>query len=274
MSQNTLPELKFDVRVLALGFLYWLTFLLVLEPDNIVRTLRAGHQLDWSEEIVRILGASLLGCAVTPILLEQVRRFPVEGVHWGRRAILQIAGCGAVATVLIALSCVLAGWFLRSEHRPMGTALGQEMISNGLLLAFTVAAFVAILHAIRLVRQTQTAPHPETVASGNGFIPVKTRGRLTLVDIEEIDWIEAQGNYLAVHTGGAVHLVRESLARMETRLDPSRFVRVHRGVIVAVDRVRSITPVAAGDANLILKNGATLRASRTYRDRLDAVWPH
>ena len=269
MSQNTLSAPRFDVRVLALGFLYWLTFLLVLEPDNIARALHAGSPLQWSEEVVRILGASLLGCAITPILLEQVRRFPVEGAHWGRRVFLQIIGCGAVAAVLIALSCVLADWFLRSEHRPIATALGQEMISNGLLLAFTVAAFVAILHAIRLVRQT--AQRSENAAPADGFIPVRTRGRLTLVDIEEIDWIEAQGNYLALHAGGAIHLVRESLARLEARLDPSRFVRIHRGTIVAVDRVRSITPVAAGDANVTLKDGAILRASRTYRDRIDTL---
>ena len=273
MSQNTLAaslEPRTGMRVLAFGFLYWLTFLLVLEPDNIARAVHAGSHLDWSEEIVRILGASLLGSAVTPVLLEQVRRFPVEGAHWGRRVILQVAGCAMVAAVLIAISCVLAEWFLRSEHRPIGVALGQELIANGFLLAFTVAAFVAVLHAVRLFRQVQgakAAVSDQPVA----FIPVKTRGRLTLVDIDEVDWIESQGNYLALHTGDAVHLIRDSLAAMEARLDPVRFIRIHRGTIVAADRVRSIAPVAAGDANVHLKDGTTLRASRTYRDRIDAL---
>ncbi len=273
MSQDTLstgwtPQL--GSRSLALGFFYWLTFLLVLEPGNVAGALDAGSRLDWAQEAMRILGASLLGCAVTPILLEQVRRFPVEGDHWRRHAVLQIAACAIVAALLIAISCVLADWLLRSEHRPFGLALVQELVANGLLVAFSVACFVALLHAIRFFRQAQSSKSA-TSAAFPAFISIKTRGRLTRVDVRDVDWIEAQGNYLALHAGATVHLLRESMARMEARLDPACFVRIHRRVIVAADRVRSVVPVAAGDANVLLKDGTALRLSRTYHDRVGAL---
>jgi DNA-binding LytR/AlgR family response regulator len=97
---------------------------------------------------------------------------------------------------------------------------------------------------------------------------VKTRGRVTLVELDDVDWIETQGNYLALHVGSAVHLIRESHARFEEGLDPARFARIHRRMIVAVDRIGDIAPLGAGDAALRLKDGTELRVSRSFRDRL------
>ena len=99
-------------------------------------------------------------------------------------------------------------------------------------------------------------------------IPVRARGRVTFVELSDVDWIEAQGNYLALHTGPLSHLIRESLARLEPRLDPQRFARIHRGIIVAVNRIRDIKSRGAGDASLHLKDGTELRLSRNYRERL------
>ena len=67
------------MRELGLGVVYWLAFLLVLEPGNLLRAIRAGAELNWSLEVVRIMGASLLGALSAPLLFALVRRFPVEG---------------------------------------------------------------------------------------------------------------------------------------------------------------------------------------------------
>ena len=102
---------------------------------------------------------------------------------------------------------------------------------------------------------------------------VKTRGRLGYVEVDSIEWIESQGNYLALHVGSRAHLIRETLANFERRLDPNKFVRVHRRTIVAVDRIREIRPLANGDSELILHDGRELRASRSYREALRKRWP-
>ncbi|WP_266168755.1 LytR/AlgR family response regulator transcription factor [Dyella subtropica] len=100
---------------------------------------------------------------------------------------------------------------------------------------------------------------------------VRLGQRLLFVDVAEIDWIEADGSYAALHVGAQVHLVREPLHRLATRLDPACFMRVHRSAIVRVDRVSELRPLANRDAMLRLRDGTPLRASRTYAEALQKV---
>jgi two-component system LytT family response regulator len=101
---------------------------------------------------------------------------------------------------------------------------------------------------------------------------VKDAGRIYFVRLDEVDWIEAAGNYARVHAGSSAHLVRETMASLGARLDPRRFVRIHRSAIVNVDRIREIQPWFRGDHIVILRDGRRLTLSRTYRDAAHAVW--
>jgi len=262
-------------REIALGFLYWLAFLLVLEPDNVVRILHAhASGFSWGEEVLRIGGASLLGALATPLVLAMVRRFPIEGPRWWRAVLVEAAGSAGLAALLVFISCVLAAWVLPSERRPFLVALEDVFVSNWLLLVYCIAGLVAIAHALRFFREAQDGRRAHEAAVANVArdyltrVSVKTRGRVSLVELDSVDWIETQGNYLALHVGTAVHLIRESLARFEEGLDPARFARIHRRMIVAVDRIGDIAPLGAGDASLRLKDGTELRVSRSFRDRL------
>jgi len=99
---------------------------------------------------------------------------------------------------------------------------------------------------------------------------VKSAGRVTFLRVDEIDWIEAAGNYVRLHAGRDAHLVHEGLAALATRLDPSRFARIHRSTLVNLDRVREVQPWFHGDAIAILRDGTRLQVSRTYRSGLGA----
>jgi len=262
-------------REVGFGFLYWLAFLLVLEPDNVLRMIDAGGGPGWREEIARIAVASLLGGLASPLLLALVRNYPIEGSAIWRHAAIETAAAALISFVLIFVSCVLADWFMPSEHRPFLTALRDELISNWAPVLFSVAGFLALAHAVRFVREIQNLklvappviPAPAYLAS----VSVKERGRVTIIQLNDVDWIETQGNYLALHVGLAVHLLRESLARLETQLNPVEFVRVHRRLIVAKDRIREVKSAGAGDALLRLTDGTELRLSRLYRDRLGTL---
>jgi two-component system LytT family response regulator len=261
------------LREFALGFVYWLVFVLVLEPDNILRALQAGVALPWGHEIARLSGAGLLGGAATPLLLAVVRRLPLERDNWSRRAAAQALGALVGAALLIAVSCLLARWGL-GDPRPLPLALGEELTANGPLVVAAVVGLMAIANAARFFAQANAARDADTPPADRRYlttVPVKTRGRVTLLDLGQVDWIEAQGNYLALHMGAATHLIRESLTTFEARLDPQRFARVHRRTIVAVDRVREITTLGAGDALLRLRDGQELRLSRGYRNRLGTL---
>jgi two-component system LytT family response regulator len=95
--------------------------------------------------------------------------------------------------------------------------------------------------------------------------------RVQYVAAADVEWIEADGDYAALHVHGERHLLRETLHTLSKRLDPARFLRVHRSAIVRVDQVAEMQPRPNRDAVLRLRDGATLRASRTYIDALLAA---
>lgn len=98
-------------------------------------------------------------------------------------------------------------------------------------------------------------------------IPVKSSRGTLLVLTEEIDWITTAGHYLELYAGSEKHLIREKLSQFATRLDPKDFMRIHRSIIVNLDRIKSFHPLFNGDQLIILKDGQELNLSRTYYDK-------
>lgn len=95
-------------------------------------------------------------------------------------------------------------------------------------------------------------------------IPVKESGRVVLIDVDDVDWIEAADNYVALHVGKRSHLLRRTMSEMERQLDPARFIRIHRSRIVNIERIREVHPQSSGDSVIVLRNGVHLNSSRTY----------
>ncbi|MGH7670961.1 MAG: LytTR family DNA-binding domain-containing protein [Gemmatimonadaceae bacterium] len=102
-------------------------------------------------------------------------------------------------------------------------------------------------------------------------IVVRCERRLLFLRQEEIDWVEAAGNYVRLHVRGAAHVLRQSMKHMETRLDPDVFVRIHRSAIVNADRIRELQPWLHGEYVVILDDGTRLSASRIFSGRLNAL---
>lgn len=99
-------------------------------------------------------------------------------------------------------------------------------------------------------------------------VVVDFRGRRLVVEVDNIRSLQAEGNYVSIHVEGRSHLCRGSLASYENRLDPGRFVRVHRSALVNVRRIREIKSIARGDQYLVMDDGSEVRMSRRYRERL------
>lgn len=102
-------------------------------------------------------------------------------------------------------------------------------------------------------------------------ILLKTGGEIYFLKSEEIDWIEAEGDYMKFHAAGRVHQLRETMGRLEERLDPRRFLRIHRSTIVNIDRVKKLSPDFAGEYAVVLQDGTKLRLSRGYHGRLQEL---
>jgi two-component system LytT family response regulator len=103
---------------------------------------------------------------------------------------------------------------------------------------------------------------------GRDRIVVRSPERAFFLRTETIDWIEAAGKFVHLHVGRAVHALRESMAELEQELDPTRFLRISRSVIVNVDRIQEIQPWFQGDYVLILTDGTRLTSTRGYRDNM------
>jgi two-component system LytT family response regulator len=94
---------------------------------------------------------------------------------------------------------------------------------------------------------------------------IKAPGRVLFIRISDIDWFEAAGNYIRVHTGTTAHLFRGTMNAMQAKLDPDRFLRIHRETIVNLDRVLELQPLFHGNFAVLLRTGAQLTLSRSYR---------
>ena len=100
---------------------------------------------------------------------------------------------------------------------------------------------------------------------------ITSRGRTSILRVEEIDWIEAGGNYVELHVGQKAHLLRETMNSLEARLDPRKFLRVHRSAIVNVERIKELQARYCGDYEVFLGDGTQLRLSRGYREKLQEL---
>jgi two-component system, LytTR family, response regulator len=122
--------------------------------------------------------------------------------------------------------------------------------------------------------QASTANPMGGEAGAGGYsdrILLKSSGEIYFLKADEIDWIEAEGDYMKFHVAGKAHLLRETMARLEARLDPKKFIRIHRSTIVNIDRVRKLSPSFAGEYAVILHDGTKLKLSRGYHDRLASL---
>ena len=99
---------------------------------------------------------------------------------------------------------------------------------------------------------------------------VKSGGKVTLLRVGEIEWIDADGDYARIHVGKVWHLLRETMKRLELQLDPARFVRIHRSTIVNLEKVKELQPFFRGEYVAVLHSGVTLKLSRGYRANLEA----
>jgi two-component system, LytTR family, response regulator len=98
---------------------------------------------------------------------------------------------------------------------------------------------------------------------------IRDGGRVFFLRIDEIDWIEAAGNYVRLHVGKEAYLYRETMTKLEAQLNPERFARIHRSAMVNIERIKEMQPWFRGDYVIVLRDNQKLTLSRTYRGRLN-----
>ncbi|MFC5182429.1 LytR/AlgR family response regulator transcription factor [Actinomadura harenae] len=200
-----------------------------------------------------------------------------------------LAGCGSPETAIAALDQHRPDLVFLDIHLPEGDGFGiLEAIwgrhdpavvfvtaySHHAVRAFEIDAVDYLLKPYgqdrldsaltrvrdHLARRTTTPPLNR--------LPVEMGDRIRLLDLNAIDYVRAEDGYLRVHTGTRSHLIRGTLANLQERLGPTEFLRIHRSVIVRVDRIRELEILAHGEMRLTLNSGDTLISGRAYRDQV------
>jgi two-component system LytT family response regulator len=102
-------------------------------------------------------------------------------------------------------------------------------------------------------------------------LPIKVNGRIMVIRVADIDWIEADGDYVSVHVGNKTWLMRDTIAAVELRLALSGFVRIHRSTLVNAERVKELQPQDKGEYTVVLNDGTELKLTRHYRTSVERL---
>ncbi len=146
------------------------------------------------------------------------------------------------------------------------TAYGQHALrafevdaADYLLKPFDDERFAATL---RRVKSSLAQPEEKAAPRYLRRLVIRTSGRVLLVRVQDVDWIEAADYYARVHAGGKGYLIRQTMAELEQALDPAMFFRLHRSGIVNLDKIRELVPHFKGEYTVVLQNGASLRMAK------------
>jgi DNA-binding LytR/AlgR family response regulator len=156
----------------------------------------------------------------------------------------------------------LAPLVLAADNPRLRLTLGEQIASNLSLLTFAMVTMAVLLHSFSAKRREKIDGY--AAERWLTRLQVQSRAGIAMVAAQDIDWIEAQGNYVALHVGADTYLVRQTMSRLADTLNPQHFLRIHRGKILNTARLKKMRTLPGGDAMVELTNGTELRASRTF----------
>ncbi len=262
---------------------YWVVVTLFNAVANSIVTwldIRRAH-LDvaaW-EPVVWEWSSGLVVLALAWPVVWFSRRYPIHWDNWRRQVprhllfsvgfslahVLGMVGLRHLAYRFMGSHYDFGDWRIEFPYEYLKDARSYFLIVA--LLELYRLALRRLQGEARLLDAPDEGPPVEPVERPERFL-VRKLGREFLVAANDIEWLQAAGNYVNLRVRGHDYPLRSTIAGIETRLDPARFVRVHRSYIVNLDQVASIEPLDTGDARVHMKDGATLPGSRTYRGEL------
>ena len=227
------------------------------------------------------VSSHIVVAALLPVLYWMHRRWPVSAgprniaIHvLGLVPFSLIHTIGMAALRLLWFSAILGeAYSFPITFDRLAYEFAKDIINYGMLSA----AVMALRHVFARVPAPAAEPVPVPLPSQPESLPerfaVRKRGKEIMVEVADIDWIEAAGNYAVLHVGGDTLEIRSTLTKLEGELDPKRFVRVHKSYVVNVARIAEVTPWISGDWRIRLQDGAEVNLSRRYRQRFEALVP-
>ena len=240
---------------------------------------RGGHRFDPWEPAVWEWTSTAMWCVLIPAIIAFERRVPLYvGVlrrnlpwHLVASVVVSLVHVGGMVALRMAIySANGSRYVFGNWPRELLYEYLKDVRSYALILG-VVLTYRLVLWRLqgeaRLLEAPDAGPAVEPIERPGRFL-VKKLGKEFLLPADEIESMQAMGNYVNLRVRGRDYPLRSTMTAIETRLDPARFVRVHRSYIVNLDQVDVIEPTDGGDARLRMKDGSMVPCSRRYRDGL------
>jgi len=241
---------------------------------------RRGHGVTYGRILVDEITSHLVVAALLFALYWLHRRWPLGerrnlAIHVAAVVPFSLLHTGGMAALRLLWFNAIVG---ASYSFPLTVdRLQYEFAKDLVTYLMLTTGVVALNYLLRKAPAPAPAPVAEPapavapVATPERFAVRKRGGSEVLVEVADIDWIEASGNYAILHVGGDTFEIRSSLTKLESELDPRRFVRVHKSHLVNIARIAEVTPWISGDWRIRLHDGAEVNLSRRYRQRFEAL---
>lgn len=255
---------------------FWPIFLLtnniVLATSILMEFSRRGQEIDTWVPFVTEFTSGLFILLLIPVIVWVDGRTPFQKTSWKK-----VAGMHFLLTIpfslihvggMVALRKIV--FFMKGRFYDFGD-IPVELFYEYRKDLLTYVAILAILYGYRHFRYRYFEATLESKTDSQKSLTrilIKTGSKKKFLKIDEIELLEAAGNYVTIHVNGSRYFLRATLAKLEEKLPGEKFVRVHRSYIVNLDQIKEIIPTPSGDARIVMKSGAHTGMSRRYRDRL------
>lgn len=279
----TASESSFDWRVPAVWAAALTVSLFARAYVEVEDSIRHGLDMAYGRALV-IEGAShLVVAALLPALYWLHRRWPITGGM--RNFLIHFAAVAPFSIIhTLGMAALRLLWFSGIQGEAYAFPLTFDRLAyefaKDVVSYVMLSGGVVALHYLMARKPPPDIAVPPVLAEPPAAVNpmperfvVRQRGKEIMVEVADIDWVEAAGNYAVLHVAGETFEIRSSLTRLEGELDSKRFVRVHKSHLVNIARVVEVTPWVSGDWRIRLQDGAEVNLSRRYRQRFEALVP-
>jgi DNA-binding LytR/AlgR family response regulator len=265
---------------LGIIFLAWTAYGVFFASQSIIRQ---GRFANLSRHLVPWLLCAYCWALLTPLVIRLASRFPFAKGRFPQAFFVHIPAAIAFSLTQLGLYSVVAT-LLSGSGINRGISLYKELVLEEFHQSVLVYALIIAIYSAHqfFFKPDRSEPQPSPIegiddkteqqttppAEYLSRVSIKVNDRIVLLNIEDVEWITSEGNYVSLHSKCKSHLLRETMDRIEKKLDPSAFVRIRRSTIVRIEQIQELHPTSKGEFEVLLKDGARFSSTRRYRKHL------
>jgi hypothetical protein len=262
---------------LALIFLAWTAYGIFFASQSLIRQGVSRGFAELPRHLFPWLLCAYCWAVLTPLVLRLASRFPFAKGRFLKAFFVHVPAAVGFALIQLGLYSAVATLLSGSGiNRAIGLYKGlvlEEFHQSVLVYSLIIAIYSAHQFLFRPVEDIASKSEEQAISPAEYLsrVSIKVNGRIVLLNIEEVEWITSEGNYVSLHSKGKAYLLRETMDRIEKKLDPVAFVRIRRSTIVRIDQIQELHPTSKGEFEVLLRTGARLSSTRRYRKNLQSA---